>query len=360
MSSSRPATPRSCSRAITAGGSSSSTGCSACSPSRSPRWRRRRVVLGRDRLGIKPLYLAETGGALRFASTPQALIAGGGVDTSIDPVALHHYLTWHAVVPPPRTILAGVRKLEPATLMVIEPDGERRTTTYWRPSFSRDAAGDGGRDADSWREEVLEALRRAVRRRMVADVPVGVLLSGGLDSSLIVALLAEQGQRGLQTFSIGFDPVGGREGDEFVYSDRVVEEFATDHHKLPIGEGRTIAALEGAIAAMSEPMVSHDNVAFYLLSQEVSKHVKVVQSGQGADEVFAGYHWYATVAASEDRRLRRLSATRSSMATTTTSCAPSRTATASSPTSAPRSPTSTSAARAPTSRSTRRCASTPR
>ena len=259
-----------------------------------------RVVLGRDRLGIKPLYLAETGGALRFASTLQALIAGGGVDTSIDPVALHHYLTWHAVVPPPRTILAGVRKLEPATLMVIEPDGERRTTTYWRPSFSRDAAGDGGRDADSWREEVLEALRRAVRRRMVADVPVGVLLSGGLDSSLIVALLAEQGQRGLQTFSIGFDPVGGREGDEFVYSDRVVEEFATDHHKLPIGEGRTIAALEGAIAAMSEPMVSHDNVAFYLLSQEVSKHVKVVQSGQGADEVFAGYHWYATVAASEE------------------------------------------------------------
>ena len=210
------------------------------------------------------------------------------------------YLTWHAVVPPPRTILAGVRKLEPATLMVIEPDGERRTTTYWRPSFSRDATGDGGPDADSWRQEVLEALRRAVRRRMVADVPVGVLLSGGLDSSLIVALLAEHGQRGLQTFSIGFDPVGGREGDEFVYSDRVVEEFATDHHKLPIGEGRTIAALDGAIAAMSEPMVSHDNVAFYLLSQEVSKHVKVVQSGQGADEVFAGYHWYATVAASEE------------------------------------------------------------
>ncbi len=251
-----------------------------------------RVVLGRDRLGIKPLYTAEADGALRFASTPQALIAGGGVDTSIDPAALHHYLSWHAVVPAPRTILAGVRKLEPATLTVVEPGGERRSHRYWEVDFARGPE----REPEQWRDDVLAALRRAVDRRMVADVPVGVLLSGGLDSSLIVALLAEGGQRDLQTFSIGFEAVGGREGDEFAYSDVIAERFATDHRKLPIGAGRTLDALEGAIAAMSEPMVSHDNVAFYLLSEEVSRHVKVVQSGQGADEVFAGYHWYATVA----------------------------------------------------------------
>jgi asparagine synthase (glutamine-hydrolysing) len=150
---------------------------------------------------------------------------------------------------------------------------------------------------------VLDALRVAVDRRMVADVPVGVLLSGGLDSSLIVALLAEQGQRGLKTFSVGFDSVGDREGDEFVYSDRIADEFQTEHHKLPIGGDRMLAALEGAIGAMSEPMVSHDNVAFYLLAEEVHRHVKVVQSGQGADEVFAGYHWYATVAGSDGNAL---------------------------------------------------------
>ena len=247
-----------------------------------------RLVLGRDRLGIKPLYLSQTPQRLRFASNLPALLAAGDVDSTIDKVALHHYLSWHSGVPAPRTILSGVQKLPPATVRVIEPDGSSTDTLYWNPPATRSLT----LPAEEWRERTLAALDLAVQRRMVADVPVGVLLSGGLDSSLVVALLARAGQQGLATFSIGFNDAGGESGDEFDYSDLVAKEFGTDHHKIRIEDARLAAGVDGAIGAMSEPMVSHDCVAFYLLSEEVSKHITVVQSGQGADEVFAGYDWY--------------------------------------------------------------------
>lgn len=260
-----------------------------------------RLVLARDRLGIKPLYLAEfaNGKGLRFASSLPALVAAGDVDTSIDPVALNYYMTWHAVVPAPHTLLNGVRKLPPATVAVIEANGARRHKIYWNPEFNPRAA-DHAMTADEWDDAVHDALRAAVKRRMVADVPVGVLLSGGVDSSLIVALLDEAGQSDLNTFSIGFDSAGGDEGNEFKYSDIIAERFNTRHHKISVGSDRMINVLPDVIGAMSEPMVSHDNVGFYLLSEEVSKHLKVVQSGQGADEIFAGYHWYPKVADSND------------------------------------------------------------
>src|SRR4051794_20389436 len=148
-----------------------------------------RTILVRDRLGIKPLYLAEVSGGLRFASTVPALLAGGGIDTALDPVALHHYLSWHSIVPAPRTVLRGVRKLPPATVRTIERDGRARDRVYWRPPFARATGAEW--TVREWQEQLLAALRTAVDRRMVADVPVGVLLSGGVDSSLIVALLAE-------------------------------------------------------------------------------------------------------------------------------------------------------------------------
>ncbi|HEY2202853.1 MAG TPA: N-acetylglutaminylglutamine amidotransferase [Pseudonocardia sp.] len=253
------------------------------------------VVLARDRLGIKPLYLCETAGRLRFASTLPALLAAGDVDTSVDPVALHHYLSFHSVVPAPRTILAGVRKLPPATVRVITADGTGTEHRYWSAAHAR-RPEHAGRSARDWADEVLVTLRRAVRRRMVADVPVGVLLSGGIDSSVIVALLAEEGQRGLRTFSVGFEAAGGESGDEFQYSDLVAEHFGTDHQQIMVPSERLLPSVDAAIAAMNEPMVSHDCVAFYLLSGEVSKSVTVVQSGQGADEVFAGYDWYPPLA----------------------------------------------------------------
>lgn len=249
------------------------------------------VTLGRDRLGIKPLYLVEDRDRLRFASSLPALLAGGGVDTGLDPVALHHYMSFHAIVPAPRTILADVRKLPPATVRTVQPDGTWTDHVYWRPQHVR-RPEHAGMDARDWADALLGSLKTAVRRRMVADVPVGVLLSGGLDSSLVVALLAEQGQVGLKTFSVGFHAAAGEAGDEFVYSDAVARHFGTDHRKILVDPTRMLPAVDAAVSAMAEPMVSHDCVAFHLLSEEVAKDVVVVQSGQGADEVLAGYNWY--------------------------------------------------------------------
>jgi len=254
-----------------------------------------RVVLARDRLGIKPLYLDETRERLRFASSLPALLAGGGTDTSIDPVALACYMSFHSIVPPPRTILNGVKKLPPATVRVIEPDGTSTEHVYWTPAFDRDPERASWSSRD-WEEALLDSLRVAVDRRMVSDVPVGVLLSGGIDSSLVVALLAEAGQHDLKTFSIGFASSGGESGDEFEYSSLVAKRFGTDHHRIMIDDSRLLPGVDAAIAAMSEPMVSHDCVAFYLLSQDVAQSVKVVQSGQGADEVLGGYDWYPPLA----------------------------------------------------------------
>ncbi|MGA9443662.1 MAG: N-acetylglutaminylglutamine amidotransferase [Methyloceanibacter sp.] len=258
-----------------------------------------RVAMGRDRLGIKPLYYTLNDKHLRFASTLPALVAAGDVDTALDPVGLAHFMTFHAVVPPPHTILRGVRKLPAATLRLIEPDGRFKDTQYWDLRFER-SAEDLTISHAEWKDRVGAELRRAVDRRMIADVPVGVLLSGGVDSSLIVGLLAEAGQQHLKTFSIGFEAAHGEAGDEFKYSDVIAKHFGTDHTKIMIPTEHMLESLPDTIGAMSEPMVSYDNVGFYLLSREVAKHVKVVQSGQGADEVFAGYHWYPKLASSND------------------------------------------------------------
>lgn len=260
-----------------------------------------RLILARDRLGIKPLYLAADAGGkrLRFASSLPALLAAGDIDTAIDPVGLHTYMSFHAVVPPPHTILRGVRKLPPATVAIIEPDGRRKDHVYWEPTYDM-APEERDFSADDWRERVLDALKLAVKRRMVADVPVGVLLSGGVDSSLIVGLLAEAGQQDLKTFSVGFEEANGEKGDEFQYSDLIAKHYGTDHTKEFVESSRLLETLPKTFEAMSEPMVSYDNAGFYLLSEQVSKHVKVVQSGQGADEIFAGYHWYPPMMASND------------------------------------------------------------
>ncbi len=250
-----------------------------------------RVVIARDRVGIKPLYYTHNPDTFRFASTLPALLKAGGVDTAIDPVALNHYMSFHSVVPPARTILKGVKKLPPGTVATLEPDGAFDLKSYWTLDYDT-RADQTAWSKNDWIEATLDVMRRAVKRRLVADVPVGVLLSGGLDSSLITGLICEQNHSALETFSIGFETIGQEVGDEFKYSDVIVKKFGTKHHKLFIDSTRALPSLRDCIGQMSEPMVSHDNIGFYLLSQEVAKHVKVVQSGQGADEIFGGYHWY--------------------------------------------------------------------
>jgi asparagine synthase (glutamine-hydrolysing) len=203
---------------------------------------------------------------------------------------LHHHFTLHAVVPAPRTLLRGVRKLPPAHVMVVNECGHDRLSPYWHLDAASPAAP---RSESEWVDATRAALVKAVqRRRVIADVPVGVLLSGGLDSSLLVALLAEHGGSDLLTFSVGFEDHPDERGSEFEFSDAVAERYGTRHHKIHVPNHEVLDRLPEAIDHMAEPMVGQDAVAFYLLSERVSRHVKVVQSGQGADEVFAGYFWY--------------------------------------------------------------------
>ncbi len=258
------------------------------------------LFLARDRFGIKPLYWTRDAARFRFASNPQALLAGGGVDTTLDAEALHFQFTLHGVVPAPRTVLRGVRKLEPGHWLKIDAEGGEHKAAYWRLDPTRP---EHARSEEEWVEATHELLRRAVRRRNeIADVPVGVLLSGGLDSSLLVALLAELGKENLHTFTIGFEDQPEESGNEFEYSDQVVERYQPLHHKFLVPNSEVLTRLPEAVDAMAEPMFGQDAVAFYLLAEQVAKEIKVVQSGQGADEVFGGYFWYPRIMADKEGR----------------------------------------------------------
>jgi len=265
--------------------------------------RRRRLFLARDRFGIKPLYYSITRHGIRFASTSQALLAAGGLDTAIDPVALHHHFTLHAVVPAPRTLLCGLRKLAPGHSLTVTPQRQKTLRRYWH----LDVAHCRQRFSEwEWIEAAHETLKQAIRKRLdIADVPVGLLLSGGLDSSLLVALLAEAGASELLTFSVGFEDQPEEKGNEFQYSGLVAELYGTRHHRFTIPNSEVLARLPEAVDNMAEPMVGQDAVAFYLLGERVSQLVKVVQSGQGADEVFGGYFWYPRMQAASGTDIER-------------------------------------------------------
>ena len=262
------------------------------------------LFVARDRMGIKPLYFNLTDQAFSFASNAQSLVAIGA-DTSINSVALQQQLSLHAVVPAPNTVLAGVNKIKPATTLIIKSNGDIKETIYWQPKAQRP---DIALTDSEYIEKTHDLLTQAVLKRMdAADVPIGVLLSGGLDSSLLVALLKEAGHEDIRTFSIGFEDIDDEAGSEFEYSDQIVDRFDTHHEKYVVSNSQVLPRLGEAIANMNEPMVGQDSVAFYLLAEQVSKHIKVVLSGQGADEAFAGYFWYPRMQAETGSEVERFS-----------------------------------------------------
>ena len=262
-----------------------------------------KLFIARDRLGIKPFYYSQTSESFLFASNSQALLSTGQVDTTIDTQALQHQFTLHAVVPAPRTILKGIRKLPPGHFAWVDDNGVSESTAYWTLSARRTEQ----RDEQEWIEGIQQALQLAVDRRLeIADVPVGVLLSGGLDSSLLAGLLAQK-HGVVNTYSVGFEDQPEERGNEFEYSDAVVNHFSTNHQRFHIPNDQVLTRLPEAIQCMPEPMVAQDAVAFYLLAEQVSKDIKVVQSGQGADEVFAGYFWYPKMHAAKGSYIERFS-----------------------------------------------------
>ena len=252
---------------------------------------RRRLVLARDRMGVKPLYYAHTPEGLAFASEVKALLAGGLVRAELDPLGAELFLA-HGFVPGPYTLFAGVRKLEPAALMVFEDGKIVDHRPYWNPWEEGPP-----REALAWEEEqerLMELLRESVRARMISDVPLGVMLSGGLDSSLITALMAEQSSRPVQTFSIGFaeDQVS-----ELGDAEMVAKRFGTDHHALVTSASEHVGLLDEAIWHLEGPIADVSCLGFILLSRLAREHVTVALSGQGADELLGGYRKHEIAAA---------------------------------------------------------------
>jgi asparagine synthase (glutamine-hydrolysing) len=248
------------------------------------------LFLARDRIGIKPLYYTLENNEFRFSSSMNGLI-NKNEKPQINPIALHYQFTLHSVVPAPHTIISGIHKLEPGHTLKITQSGE----SYLNKYFDINEVEIKNHKEQEITERSTYLLKKAVEKRLnIADVPVGILLSGGLDSSLITAL-AKKFKEQIDTYSIGFNTVNEEVGNEFYYSDLVAKDFKTSHIKYKINDDELFNNLDLVISNMSEPMFSQDSSAFFLLSNRVSKNNKVVLSGQGADEVFGGYFWYEQI-----------------------------------------------------------------
>jgi asparagine synthase (glutamine-hydrolysing) len=247
--------------------------------------RRRRAVLARDRLGVKPLYYARCGDLLVFASELKAVLASGLVGDELDYEAIDAYLTF-GYVPAPRTPLAAVKKLLPGQRLVIE-NGHARADHYWR--YPKPEPETPARSKDEYAQELLDLLEESVRLRLMSDVPLGAMLSGGLDSSLIVALMARNMAEPVKTFSVGF--AEDEHDNELADADHVANVYGTDHHQLQLSFSDTID-LEQLVWHLDEPVADLSALGFHALSQLAAQHVTVALSGQGADELLGGYERY--------------------------------------------------------------------
>ena len=246
--------------------------------------RERTLFLARDRLGIKPLFYAQAQSHFLFASELKAILASGSVARELDPEALDHYLTF-MYVPAPRTIVKGVRKLLPGHTLTLK-DGKQSTRCYWQLPAAGDVRAKSAFPAAA--EEVGALLQRAVTQRLMSEVPLGAYLSGGLDSSLVVSLMARESRQAVNTFSVGFEEQGF---DERPYSRTVAEAFATNHKELVVRR-RSVDELPRIIRYLDEPVADSAAIPTYFMAQLTKQHATVVLTGEGADELFAGYSHY--------------------------------------------------------------------
>ena len=248
--------------------------------------KRQRALLARDRLGVKPLYYAEIGDVLLFGSELKAVLASGLVPLEIDVEAVDLFLTL-GFVPGPRTLLRRVKKLLPGHRIVVEPP-KVRVEEYWRYPEPAPLAG---RSDDEWRDELLDLLDDAVRAQLMSDVPLGAMLSGGLDSSLVVSLMARNMTRPVETFSVGF---AGTTDNELDVARATAQAFGTKHHELELSLDDPVD-LEALIWALDEPLANISSLGFSALASLTAEHVTVALSGQGADELLAGYGRYKQI-----------------------------------------------------------------
>lgn len=248
-----------------------------------------RLFAARDRFGKKPFLYAADGHRLSFASELGALAASGLDLGAIDRRALSDYLEL-LYVPAPLTLRTGVKKL-PAGHYLLADDRGLRVERYWAPP-EPGSAGPATRLGSAWRHETRKTLEEAVRLRLRSDVPIAALLSGGIDSSVVVALAARELGRGLATFTVGF----GRDDDETPFAREVARRYGTDHHEIVVSDAVARDGVEDAIASWSEPYGDSSAIPTHAVCREVARHVKVVLTGDGGDELFAGYGRYRWVA----------------------------------------------------------------
>jgi asparagine synthase (glutamine-hydrolysing) len=238
--------------------------------------RRRRALLVRDRLGIKPLYYAWSRGTLLFASEVRALLATGLVDRRLDPTALSSYL-WNGFVVGPYTVIEGVKLLPAGSMLEAFDSGECKSMRYWRQPPAQGTSDDPA--------ELHDRLQQSVRMRLVADVPIGVFLSGGIDSSALAALASQVSEGPVQTFNISFDET---EFDESSYARRVAESIGSEHHDIRLTEQHFASQLDDALASIDQP--TFDAINTYFVSRAVREAgLTVALAGTGGDELFGGY-----------------------------------------------------------------------
>jgi asparagine synthase (glutamine-hydrolysing) len=241
------------------------------------------VFLARDRVGIKPLHYAVDGGRLVFASELKALLRDPALRRGVDPVALDQYLAYE-FVPSPRSIVRGISKLRPGhTLTWSTADHEARVDRYWEPRLNLDGAP--VHDLDEECARLLEVLRESVRKELVSDVPLGVFLSGGIDSSAVTAMMTRLGGD-VKSFSVGF---AEQSFDEAPYARMVAHHLGTDHHELVLEPAMLLGLIPRLPALLDEPLGDASIIPTYLLSAFTRQHVKVALGGDGGDELFAGY-----------------------------------------------------------------------